>query len=119
MANPVVHFEVVGKDGARLQEFYSSAFGWTIDADNPIGYGLVSTGTEDGIQGGIASADAPGAMFYIQVDDPAAALARAVEQGGTVVQDVSVIPGMVTMAQFADPEGNVIGIVGAETPAAE
>jgi len=36
-----------------------------------------------------------------------------------VVQDVSVIPGMVTMAQFADPEGNVIGIVGSETPAAE
>ena len=119
MANPVVHFEVVGKDGGKLQEFYSSAFGWTIDADNPMAYGLVNTGTEDGIQGGIAAADAPGAMFYIQVEDPAAALAKAVELGASVVQDVSVIPGMVTMAQFADPEGNVIGIVGSETPAAE
>ena len=28
MANPVVHFEVTGKDGKKLQDFYSSAFGW-------------------------------------------------------------------------------------------
>ena len=28
MANPVVHFEITGKDGKKLQDFYSSAFGW-------------------------------------------------------------------------------------------
>ena len=33
--------------------------------------------------------------------------------GGTVVQDVTVMD-MVTMAMFADPEGNVIGLVKSE-----
>ena len=42
MPNPVVHFEVMGKDVARLQQFYSDLFGWSIrgsaDFDN---YGTV------------------------------------------------------------------------------
>ena len=53
MPNPVVHFEVVGKDGAKLQQFYSSTFGWTINADNPMNYGMVENDGE-GINGGIA-----------------------------------------------------------------
>jgi len=28
MSNPVVHFEVVGKDGSKLQKFYGDLFGW-------------------------------------------------------------------------------------------
>jgi predicted enzyme related to lactoylglutathione lyase len=32
---------------------------------------------------------------------------------------VTVIPGMVTMALFEDPEGNRIGIVASEPPPAE
>ena len=36
MGQPVVHFEVVGKDGAALQSFYSELFGWEIDANNPM-----------------------------------------------------------------------------------
>jgi predicted enzyme related to lactoylglutathione lyase len=30
MAQRVVHFEVHGKDGERLQRFYASLFGWKI-----------------------------------------------------------------------------------------
>ena len=33
MANPVVHFEVLGKDGERLQQFYRDLFGWKIDVE--------------------------------------------------------------------------------------
>jgi len=32
MKNPVVWFEVVGKDGSRLRQFYSSRFGWEMSA---------------------------------------------------------------------------------------
>jgi predicted enzyme related to lactoylglutathione lyase len=32
---------------------------------------------------------------------------------------VTDIPGMVTLAQFKDIEGNVVGIISAETPPAE
>ena len=42
MGQAVVHFEVIGKDGERLQGFYSDMFGWEINADNPMNYGLVA-----------------------------------------------------------------------------
>ena len=41
MGQPVVHFEVVGKDGEKLQSYYSELFGWEIDANNPMKYGMV------------------------------------------------------------------------------
>ena len=41
MGQPVVHFEVIGKDGEKLQRYYSELFGWEIDADNPMNYGII------------------------------------------------------------------------------
>jgi predicted enzyme related to lactoylglutathione lyase len=41
MGKQVVHFEIIGKDGKRLQDFYSQLFGWKIDANNPMNYGMV------------------------------------------------------------------------------
>jgi hypothetical protein len=110
MPNPVVHFEVVGKDGPKIQGFYSSLFGWTVDANNPMNYGMVAAG-EGGIGGGISGGDAPSVCFYVQVDDLQKSLDQAVGLGGKVIMPVTEIPGMVTLAQFADPEGNVIGLV--------
>jgi len=62
MANPVVHFEVTGKDGKKLQDFYSKAFGWKVNADNPMNYGIVDAAdTGGGIGGASARATvAPG-----------------------------------------------------------
>lgn len=31
MGDPVVHFEVIGKDPAALQDFYKQAFDWEIE----------------------------------------------------------------------------------------
>ncbi len=42
MDRPVVHFEVIGKDGKKLQAFYSELFEWDIDANNEFGYGNVT-----------------------------------------------------------------------------
>ena len=50
MPNPVVHFEVLGKDGKKSQEFYTNLFGWHLDADNPMSYGIVDT-HDEGING--------------------------------------------------------------------
>src|SRR5262249_61615135 len=50
MGNPVTWFEVVGKDGAGLQKFYSDAFGWELE-DAGMGYGMM-TEPEKGIGGG-------------------------------------------------------------------
>jgi predicted enzyme related to lactoylglutathione lyase len=86
MGTPVVHWEINAWDGKLMQEFYSSLFGWNIDSNNPTGYGLVNTGSEIGIGGGISQKDptstAPSVTFYIQVEDPQAYLDRAVSLGG-------------------------------------
>ena len=155
MPNPVVHFEVLGRDPERLRTFYADAFGWEIEVI-PGGYGLVGTeehthdeagGTtytggdahmnegvtvEDsggtptwrfaseertryfapGIGGGIG-AGGPAVSFSIEVPDLAVALARVEELGGKTVQPITMINEYVTVARFADIEGNVIGLIAA------
>lgn len=112
MPNPVVHFEILGKDGQKTQQYYASLFDWKIDANNPMAYGLVSNGGE-GIDGAVAKAEGgpPMVTFYVQVDDPQKYLDKAIAMGGKLVMPVTEIPNMVTMCQFADPDGNVVGIV--------
>ena len=115
MAKPVVGwFEVTGKDGPGLQSFYSELFGWKVnDAGDGSGYGLVEAG-QKGIAGGIgASQDGgPGQVtFYVEVDDPAAYLAKVEKLGGRIVVPPSEIPDFgLTFAFFADPEGHVVGL---------
>jgi predicted enzyme related to lactoylglutathione lyase len=114
MPNPVVHFEIMGSDAKKTQEFYGNLFEWRIDTNNPFAYGMAYTreSGESGINGGLGSADRgnPRVSVYAQVDDPQAYLDKAVALGGTVVMGVMDIPGSVTMALFADPDGNVIGL---------
>lgn len=113
MPNPIVHWELNADDAKKAQEFYGKLFDWHVDANNPMDYGMVDTHTEHGINGGIHhSADAPkGVTIYVEVEDLQAYLEKAVSLGGKVVMPVTVIPDMVTMAQFADPQGNVVGMV--------
>ena len=118
MPNPVVHFEIHGEDGAKLQKFYGDAFGWKVNADNPMNYGIVEAQDGKGVGGGITVSESAQTMFYIEVADLAASLKSVESLGGRVVMDVTTIPGMVTFAQFADPEGNVVGLVASEVPPA-
>ena len=112
MGQPVVHFEILGKDPKKLQGFYGDLFGWHIDASNPMNYGIVDTHGEGGIGGGIGPAEGQNQVtFYVQVDDPQAYLNEIEAAGGQTIMPVTVIPDMVTLAMFADPEGNVIGLV--------
>ena len=85
MANPVVHFEVTAKDVAKQSAFYKGLFGWSIDANNPMNYGIINTGAEGSIDGGIAKGNAPMVTFYVEVDDLQAALDKAAGMGGKVV----------------------------------
>jgi uncharacterized protein len=62
--------------------------------------------------GGIGQAQGPNqVVFYIEVDDPQAHLDRIEQAGGTTVVPVTEVPGLVTFAQFADPQGNVVGLL--------
>ncbi|TMC49967.1 MAG: glyoxalase [Chloroflexi bacterium] len=113
MGNPVIHFEVVGKDGKRLQQFFGQLFDWKIDANNPMNYGMVDTGGNGAIAGGIGpSPDGAGHVtFYVEVDDPKAYLDKAEKLGGKAVMGPMDVPGGPTIALFADPEGNMVGLV--------
>ena len=114
VSQPVVWFEVVGKDGPALQRFYGKLFNWQIsDAGDGSGYGLVQ-GAEKGIGGGVGPSPdgGPGHVtFYVEVDDPAAYLKRAERLGGAVVLPPTEIPQFhLTFAMFTDPEGHLIGL---------
>jgi predicted enzyme related to lactoylglutathione lyase len=119
MGQPVVHFEVVGKDGRKLQSYYSQLFGWEIDADNPMAYGMVqrdgNTNPEGiGIGGGVGSGPEGydgHVTFYVEVPDVEEALAKAQSLGGTRIMGPEKIMDTVELGQFADPEGHVIGLV--------
>jgi predicted enzyme related to lactoylglutathione lyase len=121
MGAPVVHFEInTAGDAAALHQFYRDLFDWHIQADNPMNYGLVDTHA-DGIGGGIGGVEeggTPATRFYVQVPDINATLAAVEAAGGKVVMPREVLPGMVTLAMFADPQGNVVGLVEPEPPPA-
>ncbi len=112
MADQVVWFEVVGKDGNALRTFYSELFGWQFSEPGEMNYGMVE-GKDGGIGGGVGqAAEGEGHLtFYIGVDDPQAALDKAEQLGGKVVMGVTEIPDMVTFALFTDPEGHLVGVV--------
>ena len=113
---PVVFFEITGKDPKRLQEFYAQLFGWKIDANNPMAYGLVEAGIggpEEGVGGGIAQApDGQSTVtVYVQVLDLNETLRKAESMGGQALMPPTDLPGGPTIARMQDPEGNVIGLV--------
>jgi uncharacterized protein len=119
MGQAVVHFEIAGKDGKKLQEYYAQLFDWSIDADNEFGYGIVAR--EDntnadgiGIGGGISSGPEGyegHVTFYVEVPDVEAALAKAESLGGTRVMGPDEVMQGLTIGLFTDPEGHVIGVM--------
>jgi predicted enzyme related to lactoylglutathione lyase len=117
MPQPITHFEINARDSVKISNFYSGLFGWNIDANNPMNYGLVSTKDGDlGIDGGIyqqdGAGDALGVRIYAQVDDAQAYLNKAEELGGKIVGQAMEVPGAgIIVGMFTDPEGNLFGVV--------
>jgi predicted enzyme related to lactoylglutathione lyase len=113
MANPVAWFEIHGKDGRKLSDFYSKLFGWKVDSNNPMNYGMIDTGAGQGaIGGGINGGENEAwVTFYVSVPDLNAAVAEVTKLGGTVVQPPDQVPGGPMIALITDPEGNRIGLM--------
>ena len=113
----ICYLEIPAVDVSRSSDFYRSVFGWQLRkrGDGHIafddGVGEVSgtwvTGRPPSPQ--------PGLLFYIMVDDAAAAIEAIVAHGGEIVQPVGSDAPEIT-ARFRDPAGNVIGIYQQPTP---
>jgi len=123
MGQPVVHFEVIGKDPAGLRGYYGELFGWEFDTSSlvseavsePANYGFVGgdgTGIPGGVGGG-AGYDSH-VIFYVGVPDVEAALRKAESLGGTRRMGPARAPTGLVVGHFADPEGNVIGVAGTD-----
>ena len=112
MAQPVVHFDLVGKDGEALRTFYSELFGWNFQMMPGADYGLVGRAPE-GIGGGIGSAPdgSTDVVVYVAVPNMQEYLDKIAANGGTQEGEITEIPGVVTYALFTDPQGNRNGIV--------
>jgi predicted enzyme related to lactoylglutathione lyase len=119
MGQPVVHFEVIGKDGDKLQSYYSELFGWEIDSNNPMNYGIVQregnvNADGVGIGGGVGAAPEGydgHVTFYIEVPDVEAALAKAESLGGSRMMGPTQPPDGPEIGLFNDPEGHRVGVV--------
>lgn len=126
MAQPVVHFEIIGKDPERLRQYFGALFGWVFDTPSPVAgeiseqgrYGfldLVSSADGTGIRGGIGGGPSyeSHSVVYVGVADVEAALQRAESLGGTRVMGPAVSPSGIVVGHFRDPEGTLVGVAGA------
>jgi predicted enzyme related to lactoylglutathione lyase len=125
MGQPVVHFEIIGKDPEKLRGYYGDLFGWEFDVPSPVAqevsepesYGFLDLVTSEdgtGIRGGVGGG--PGyeshAVFYVGVPNVEAALQRAESLGGTRVMGPVTSPSGLVVGHFTDPEGTLIGVAG-------
>lgn len=126
MGQPVVHFEIIGKDPGKLRSYYGDLFEWKFDTSSPVSeavsqpgnYGFVDGNTTSdgvGIPGGVGGGMGYDAhvLFYVGVPDVEAALRKAESLGGTrrLGPSRNQEAGLV-IGHFTDPEGNLIGVAG-------
>jgi uncharacterized protein len=108
MPHPVIQFQILSKSPDETASFFSTLFEWKIDANNPLGYRRIETGSSEGIQGGIwpAPPQSPNfVQFFVGVDDVKAAAARAESLGGKVIIPPTVLPEGDEMSVLQDPQG--------------
>lgn len=123
MAQPVVHFEIIGRDPAKLRSYYGQLFGWefqigdatTEAVSQPGNYGFVDGATTGGgINGGVGGGDGyeSRVLLYVSVPNVEAALQKAESLGGKRQMGPEGTPGTLVVGHFTDPEGNLIGVAG-------
>jgi predicted enzyme related to lactoylglutathione lyase len=126
MGQPVLHFEVIGRDPANLRTYYNDLFGWEFDTSGPVSeavsergsYGFVNRNTTSdgtGIPGGVGGGAGyqSHALFYVGVPDVEDALKKAESLGGKRLMGPESKPGgALVVGHFSDPEGNLIGLGG-------
>jgi predicted enzyme related to lactoylglutathione lyase len=116
MSGSIRWFEITGRDGIALREFYSGVFGWRIGAGDPANgfdHGLVEPGY-GGIAGTLGSSReglAAHATFFVEVESPSATLRRLERLGGRAVMEERQVTELnMRIAYFEDPEGHLVGL---------
>lgn len=122
----VVHFEVHAEDPARAIHFYQGLFNWKFNRFSAFEYWTITTGldNEPGINGGLikrrGTIDGTAVIAYVctvEVDDLDHYLAIIPQQGGEIVVPKMPIPGIGWLIYAKDPEGNIFGVMQADSNA--
>jgi predicted enzyme related to lactoylglutathione lyase len=111
MANPVMWFEIMGRDSAGLQRFYREVFAWKMTPPvKEMGNYSMLERPETGIGGGFGEGD-PRVSVYVETADPQRFVDKAVAAGATVLMPVTQITPTTTIAMLMDPAGNTFGVM--------
>jgi predicted enzyme related to lactoylglutathione lyase len=113
MPNPVTRWQIVAQNPERVAAFYRDVFGWTLRADNALGYRELSSGAQRGIDGGVwpNAPDAPNLVqLFIEVDDLDAYVARVVAAGARLLIPPAQLPDGDRMALLIDVAGLSFGL---------
>lgn len=114
MANPIVHWELMGSDGDALKEFYAEIFEWKFTTPEGFESYHMTEGEDMRVNGAVGqgSEDMPSyECIYVGVDDINSKLEEIETVGGKTIVPRTEIPDVVTFAMFQDPAGNYVGIV--------
>ena len=111
MAHPVIHAEIRSEDPDATRAFFGELFGWTYSEGAVPGYTFVNPGVEGALPTAIGplQGGSDAVLFFVGVEDVDAALERAEQLGGSVVQPTQQVPG-VAFGVFSDPHGHRIGV---------
>jgi uncharacterized protein len=120
MKNKVVFFEIPASNFTKAKEFYEKVFDWKVELWGDDGAMALTTPVDKdqnpiepgGINGGFykrkSNHDQP--SFGVETGDIDRTLAAIAKAGGKVITPKHSIGEWGFMADFADPEGNVIGL---------
>lgn len=123
-----VHFEIHASNPQALIDFYSGLFGWSFNKWEGGEYWMIHTGPDDqpGINGGLMPRRGPlpapmaamnAFVITVDVDSVDHALASALAAGGVSAVPKMAVPGIGWLAYVKDPDGNIFGIMQADTEA--
>jgi len=118
----VIHFEIPATDPEKLSAFYQKVFAWKFDKwAGPTEYWMIITGKdgEPGINGGMMRK--PGGIAsttnIIGVESVDNAVGAVTKAGGKLVMPKTPIPGVGYFAYCEDTEGNMFGVMQADSGA--
>lgn len=117
----VGHFEVPADDVDRAKKFYSECFDWQMQDIPEMNYTIIKTVEVDdkqipkepgAINGGLfkRQADMPHPQIFINVNDISQSLKTIEEHGGEIIRGKTPVGNMGFVANFKDPEGNILGL---------
>jgi uncharacterized protein len=109
----IVHVEISALDREASGKFYAELFDWEVQQMPEMEYATFETG--EGVGGGFNPVregyPAGTITFYVETDDVDATLAKAEALGGRILATRTEIPGVGWFGMFADPSGNMIGLL--------